>query len=252
MHAQIEKPQFVVLICSYNNAWFYQANLLSALMQTYDNFRIIYIDDCSNDKTGELVAEFIRRIQPTQKITLIRNKMRKYKMRNLYEVIHSLCKNDEIIIELDGDDFLNGCDVLKKIALLYQENDILLTYGSYINFPYTNKINTEKLPRDISQNNAIRTYKWVTSHLKTFKASLFKSIPREHLQVDGTFVQMTSDLAYMFSMIELAKDKIMHCSEILYVYNTATSLNDDKVDATLQSNFEDKIRKKKPLTGKNH
>ena len=46
-----KKKKFVILICSYNNESFFWDNINSALSQKYSNFRIIFINDNSSDKT---------------------------------------------------------------------------------------------------------------------------------------------------------------------------------------------------------
>ena len=53
---QIKKNiNFVIVIPSYNNAQWYKRNLDSVFAQTYKNFSVIYLDDCSPDGTGQLV-----------------------------------------------------------------------------------------------------------------------------------------------------------------------------------------------------
>lgn len=247
LQAHTKNPQFVVLICSYNNARWYQANLLSVLTQTYSNYRIIYIDDCSLDETGSLVEDFINFLGVNNKITLIRNKNRKLKMQNMYEVIHTHCNPNEIIVELDGDDMLASCTALAKLAEYYRNNDIIMTYGSYINFPYTGKVNTAALPKNIIDSNGIRKYHWVTSHLKSYYTWLFKTIPVDYFKINGTFVPMAADLAYMFAMLELSGERAFHCKDIFYIYNTTSPINDDKVNMELQTSLAQQLRFKKPL-----
>jgi glycosyltransferase involved in cell wall biosynthesis len=247
LQAQTRKPQFVVLICSYNNARWYQANVLSVLSQTYSDYRVIYIDDCSSDGTADLVEELVNFLGFKSKVTIIRNSKRKLKMQNMYEVIHTLCKPEEIIVELDGDDMLATCTTLATLSTYYKNNDTLMTYGSYINFPYKGLINTSPLPKEIIASNAVRKHKWVTSHLKSYYTWLFNMIPEDHLKVNGKFVPMTADLAYMFSMLELAGPRAQHCKEIMYIYNTTSPINDDKVNIELQESLAQQLRFKKPL-----
>ena len=56
-----EKP-IVIVIPSYNNKDWYEKNLKSVLTQNYKNYRIIYLDDVSTDRTGELIKKFIKKI----------------------------------------------------------------------------------------------------------------------------------------------------------------------------------------------
>ena len=45
------------------------------------------------------------------------------------------CMRDEICVLLDGDDWLNGENVLARLNEIYEEEDCWLTYGSYIEYP---------------------------------------------------------------------------------------------------------------------
>ncbi len=51
---------FCLIVPSYNNAKskIYLRNLDSIFMQDYSNYRVIYIDDKSPDKTGEFVSKY--------------------------------------------------------------------------------------------------------------------------------------------------------------------------------------------------
>src|SRR3990167_5715498 len=69
-----EKP-FVIIVPSYNNSAWYRFNLDSIFIQQYDNYRVIYIDDCSTDKTGKLVEQYIKK-QKNKDIALIKNTQR--------------------------------------------------------------------------------------------------------------------------------------------------------------------------------
>ena len=62
-----------IIIPSYNNCQWYQRNLSSVIAQDYQNFRVIYIDDCSSDGTGELVEQFIAEHNSGNLTHLIRN-----------------------------------------------------------------------------------------------------------------------------------------------------------------------------------
>ena len=63
-------------------------------MQDYNNYRVIYIDDCSPDKTGEYVQNYLKEKNiPEKNIQLIINKENKKAMYNLYTAIHQECKS---------------------------------------------------------------------------------------------------------------------------------------------------------------
>ena len=96
----MEERKIVVIIPSYKNSKWYERNLSSVLSQEYNNYRVIYTDDCSPDKTGELVEDF-RDKNDFDNMEVIINKARVGAMENLYNMIHS-CDDDEIVIGSDS------------------------------------------------------------------------------------------------------------------------------------------------------
>ncbi len=218
----------IVVTLSYNNADWYQRNLASIYGQDYESYSIMYVDDASSDHTGELVAQYISQQKQEQRTTLLINKINQKALSNFYHVIMKL-PADAIVVILDGDDWFLKPTVLSLINKVYDKYNVLMTYGSYQDYP-TGKIGVCcELPKEVIQNNSCRAYKWVTSHLRTFKAGLFQRIKKEDLFYEGTFFERTCDLACMFPMLEMAGVRSMYIPDVLYGYNRATPLNDLKV-----------------------
>ena len=49
------KPKFIYIVPSYNNKDWYKLNINSMISQKHTNWHMIYIDDCSDDGTFDLV-----------------------------------------------------------------------------------------------------------------------------------------------------------------------------------------------------
>ena len=237
--------RIAVVIPSYNNRQWYKHNLFSLCTQDYDNYRAIYIDDCSSDKTGELVEKFITDNNLGDRIRLIRNPVRVGAMQNLYNAIHS-CDDHEIIVVLDGDDWFAHNGVLKKIVKMYSDPNCWMTYGQYISSSDNMPGYSKEIPSHIIETNNFREYEWCASHLRSFYAWLFKMIKKEDL-IDpcGTFYSMAWDQAMMFPMLEMSGYRAKFISDVLYIYNAANPINDSKVDRQLQYNLETIIRTRK-------
>lgn len=233
----------MVVIASYKNSQWYERNLASVIAQDYENFRVIYVDDCSPDSTGDLVESFIKKYNQQDRIKLIKNTVRIGAMENLYNSIHS-CEDDEIIITLDGDDWLAHSGVLRKINEVYSDSEILMSYGQYRSWPDNGIGCSRQIPEAIINNNSYRGYGWCSSHLRSFYAHLFKKIKREDFIINGKFFSMAWDLAMMFPMLEMAGHKAKFISDVLYIYNVANPINDSKVNLQLQQNLEHIIRSK--------
>jgi len=235
----------VVIIPSYNNIKWYDKNLdmLEAQSKTYKNWNAIYIDDCSTDGTGKAVAQYIKSHNLEHKIKLIQNKQNKGAMYNLYHAIHS-CKNSDVVVTLDGDDWFKDEQVLSYINKVYQDKNVWMTYGQYEIYPSGKLGHCSHIPDIVTQQNAFREFRWLSSHLRTFYAGLFKKIKTEDLLYNDKFYAMTWDMAMMFPMLEMAGNHAKSIDKVLYIYNQENPINDWKKDLKLVLHLEKQIRGK--------
>jgi hypothetical protein len=138
---------------------------------------------------------------------------------NLIEVIGKL-PDDRIVACLDADDWLGPPNALCAVARYFAAG-AWVTYGSFI-FADGRRGNPCD-PYEAGEN--IRAVRWKATHLKCFKAGLFKRIKHEHLKLPtGKWLPHARDLALMFPLLEMAGPKrTAHVAEVVYVYNFANS-----------------------------
>ncbi|MBS0626854.1 MAG: hypothetical protein JSS09_01435, partial [Verrucomicrobia bacterium] len=240
----------------------------------YSNYRIIYINDASLDETGESVEELVKQFTNDYQVisfdcikdtdVLVRTKMfsdlvnrekhfftlvnNKYRygclLANLYPAVHS-SSDEEIIVIVDGDDWLFHDNVLQEVNALYASGNIWLTHGRFIEYPNNQSNWSLKVPKEIIQQNAFRQSR-LPSHLRTFYSWLFKKIQLSDLMYQGSFYPMTGDMAMMFPMIEMAGERHGYIEKINYVYNIANPINDNRVNRKLQNDLDAHIRKLSP------
>jgi len=240
-----EKKKFVILTASYNNEQWLHKNLDSIFGQKYDSsyWRVIYINDCSSDNTGQLVEEYVAQHGYHDQITIIQNEKRRRHLANQYDAIHHLCKSNEIIVICDGDDWFAHPFVLHYLNEIYQDADVWLTWGQFWYWHRDRLGCSRKIPQHILQENRVREHRpWVTSHLRTFYAGLFKQIKFEDLLYEGQFFPMCADTATMMPMIEMAGTRIKFIPDILYIYNDVNSLSFYHNHAEKQRKLENIIR----------
>lgn len=233
--------QFVVVIASYNNSRWWRMNLDSVLNQQYDQFRVILIDDCSTDGMSGQIDVYLDNHPRNKQVTYVRNNQRLGALHNIYNAVWS-CRPDEIVVIVDGDDWLANGLVLRYLNGVYQDPNVWLTYGQFKRFPKNSDAKSSQVPPEIIRRKQLRTFPWVTSHLRTFYAGLFHKIQKKDLLYQGRFFPMTGDLAIMFPMVEMAGEHSRFIPDILYVYNTNNSLSDHRVDADLQERCAEAIR----------
>jgi len=235
-----------IVIPFYNVENWIKTCIDSLKSQNFKDFKCVLIDDISSDSSFEIAKQSI---SEDPRFTLIKNKEKKFALRNIYEGIEFLRPElDDIIMTIDGDDWLASPDSLEIVNKYYSKYpETLVTYGTYIEFP--NGIlphNVVEYPKEIIESRRFREDIWRASHLKTFKYKLWKNIDIKDLKDScGNFYKMTSDLAFMFPMLEMAGNRVKFIKEILYCYNTSNPINDHKVDHSLQLRLEKEIREKK-------
>lgn len=239
-----EDTHFVVVIPSYNNKQWYEKNLDSLLKQTYRNYDVVYIDDCSSDGTGNLVRTYVEAHRAQEFVTLIKNKKRVGALANIYNIVHA-CKNSDVIILLDGDDWLAHENVLLKLNELYSVNKCWVAYTQFIQWPMEQVgWNKSFSSRHYQSPDSPRDYS--PSHLRTFYAGLFKKIKKEDLMYEGDFFAMTWDMAIMLPMVEMASNgHVKFVPEIMYIYNHSNPISDHVVNLDLQKKLHGIIAAKK-------
>jgi glycosyltransferase involved in cell wall biosynthesis len=239
------KNKFKIVIPLYNAEKWIKFCIRSIKNQTFENFDCIILDDISTDSSAEVVR---KEIEGDNRFKLVINSEKSFSLKNIYDGIGLMSPDDEdVIVTIDGDDWLANKDVLQKLNNVYNEKECWLTYGSYAEYPRNIRGKfAKKLPQKIIDDNSFRSFEWCTSHLRTFKYHLWKKIDKVDLtDSNGDFYKMTGDLAFMFPMLEMAGNKSHYIEDILYVYNVDNPINDHKVDNSLQRKIEMILRSSK-------
>lgn len=220
-HLQINSSEksFTILIFGYNNNAYAEKSLSSAMTQNYKRFQIVYIDDASTDGSSKKIARLLSQSPHKEKVTLISNPKSKGSLACLYEIVHTL-PNHEIVVFVDGNDFLAHENVLSKLNKVYSKPSVWLTYGNFLDYPSYKQIpiKCKQFPKNVVFNNSFRSHEMIELHLKTFYAGLFKQIQKEDLLYKDTFFSKETTLAYFLPLLEMAGKHAQFINEILYLH----------------------------------
>ena len=227
--------KFIVIITSYNKAKWIGFNINSLKQQSYGNFLAVYGYDNSKDNTLEVITAGIQD-DPTRFI-LVKNTVQESQLTNYFNCIEYLKNNDlisdeDIIVELDADDWLMHPFVFQYLNQVYQDLNIWMTYGQYVHYPggHVGGHYYMELNDTIDKTNSYRSAIFPYSHLKTYKYHLLKRVPQESLinPETGRLFDITADFALCMPMVEMAgKKRIFRVDEPIYVYNVSEDANNE-------------------------
>lgn len=220
-----ESTKFCIVVPSYNNVEYTLPCLNSVFIQDYHNWKMIFIDDASNDGTSELVGRIKLDSQLSdKKFKIIKHETRmRSALYSFYEAANNFCDDNEVMVYLDGDDMLASSKVLTRLNNIYKDGKNWLTYGQFI---YNNGKIGNDFNREISEDDwsKIRSLSWSTSHLRTSYTWLFKSIELADLQYQGEFFHVTWDMALMYPMLEMAgKARTTFIKDVMYIYRLSST-----------------------------
>ena len=240
-----EQTHFKIVVPFYNVGNYISKCIKSLQLQNYSNFSCILVNDISTDDCENLAQ---KRIQGDPRFKLVNNTQKKYALQNIVESIeNSKPDGEDVIILLDGDDWLSSPNVLANLDSHYSNSDCCLTYGSYIMYPHgVRGVEPSEYPQEIVQKNLFRKDQWRASHLRTFKYKLWNHLDVKDLQdKDGVYYKMTYDQAIMLPLLEMAGNRSSYINDIMHVYNRQNPLSVDKIKAEEQYQLMLDIRSKK-------
>ena len=107
----------IVLTTTYNCENYVEKSLLTIMSQRFKDFTCYITDDLSTDNTREVIK---KTIEGDPRFVLIENHIKLYQPGNYDQVIHGLdIPDDEICVEVDGDDWLPNSNVFGLINETY-------------------------------------------------------------------------------------------------------------------------------------
>lgn len=233
----IQNRPFTIVIVGFNNGATVEKTLSSVFAQNYEKYRVIYIDDASDDGSFDLARDLIYESDRLSEVTLVHNEARLGNLANLFRAVQT-CPDDEIVVVLQGEDWLAHEWVLQRLNAYYADPDLWLSLSQNIDFP------TYQLtpPQDL-KGGQFRMQPSIGSHLKSFYAGLFKKIRESDFIYAGTFLPACAELAYMTPMLEMGKEHFQFIPEVLCVNNRNAI---QKQDRELQLRCEKFIRSLDP------
>ena len=211
-----------LVITAHDAAPFVGRCLDSVASQTRVDWRVVFVDDASTDGTADEVERVAAELGISDRLTVVRHKERRYKTRNVVEAVREIVGDDEVVVMLDGDDWLAHDSALETLAEDYRKGwDVV----------WGNWTGSDGMPGTSWHLNPFlppRKQPWVTSAPFSFRAHLLKSIPdAEFLDDTGEWFRCACDQAIVLPVFERTTRR-KHIEEVLYVYNRSNPNSNDQ------------------------
>jgi len=194
------ETKFAFVAPMYNASQYVGRMMHSIVGQSYDNWRLILIDDVSSpeeqEKSRKLVDGFKELLkiggEDPEKIKVVWNSENgRGKQWEVSNVLHgiSMCDDEDVICRIDADDWLIDLDALTILNEAYTKIDCEALWSTHRWGHCDLNISGQLEP-------GCDPYKhpWVTSHLKTFRKRLLNGVPHENfINMNGDLIKRTGD-----------------------------------------------------------
>jgi len=245
----------------WNAAAYIEKNIRSVAAQDYDNYIHVLIDDCSDDGSYQIAQQTIASLPENlrKRFYLRFNEENRGCIRNQIDAIRDLAATDDIVMLLDGDDWL-----INNNTIFHYYNDLYdqgyeFTYGSMWsvvdNIPLIAQEYPDKVKAEKSYRSHLFNWKIPYTHLRTCLGKHFVGLDESKFKVDGEWMKSGADNPLFYELIERVEPEKIFCNrEIVCMYNDANPLNDYKIRGDEQNQNasksyttkkdDDKVKKK--------
>lgn len=232
------------VITTCHNAENYIEHCLDTLQaQDIEDWVCYVVDDMSTDSSRDKITAMA---EDDPRIIPIFNEERTYQVGNYAKVMKmDEIDDDDICLTLDGDDWLPNNKVLTRLQEAY-DHGAWLTYGQFAQ--WDGKGYSAGFAQTPPLWDEIRQCRYTTTHLRTWKAFLWRRIAdKDLLKADGSPIKAGGDTAFMYPMLEMAGPyKSKYIPYYMYVYNVETPDNVHKHSLHDQHATADQIRRRPP------
>jgi glycosyltransferase involved in cell wall biosynthesis len=237
-----EKP-FVIVVVSHNNSDWVEQNLDSIFSQNYHNYRVVYIADAPTDGTAELARAYIAERKQNDRVTLLENREQRGLLACMCQAVFS-CRKEEIVLELEGCDWLAHNDVLNALNSVYADPEVWMTYGQFLYYPSFRQGFAAPIPQEVIEHNDFRHLSGHVTHARTFYAALFQEIDKADFLYNGSFFPEAGDLSYLIPLLEMSGEHAQFIPDILYMFNYTFPASNHRAGSALAADMDKAIRSK--------
>jgi glycosyltransferase involved in cell wall biosynthesis len=222
--------KFCIISCVHNGEQFIRDHLDSVKCQKdCGDFVHIVIDDGSMDATPEILEIEQRKRLKGEFVYIPKDERTGGLHSFLLGLGCPLIEPEDVVVELDGDDYFTTDTALARIKKEYDDG-ALATYGNYETkhdpSKYTNPppdFITNSICKPIvygSPRDQFREGKWVYSAVRTAKKWVIDKIPPSYFLDESGELYHIKDLTYFLPVLELVgMENVRFVEDVIMVYN---------------------------------
>jgi len=161
-----DRPKFSVLMANYNNGKYIAESIESVLLQSFTDWELVIVDDCSSDNSMRVISEYLK----DSRVKLVVNDKNLGKIETLKKLIHE--STSEILGILDSDDVLlkNAIEEICKAYTKHPECGFIYSQFEFCDeFLNSTKVGNSRLMSK-SNTNLRKIY---TVAFRTFKKNTY-------------------------------------------------------------------------------
>lgn len=117
-----------IIMPVYNEEKYLRSSILSVLNQTYDNWELLIVDDCSTDASPDIIKEYVEK---DHRIKGLKNASRTFKIPAKPRNVGIKNAQGRFITFLDSDDQWLPTKLEHQLQLFEQNEDAVIVYSNY-------------------------------------------------------------------------------------------------------------------------
>lgn len=211
--------RFVFLTPAFNCKDDIQKTLFSMLSQSYQNWRAVFVDDVSNDGTGEEVLRISNQLSLGDKVKVVRREEKFGETKNTLTELESI-EDQEVVCRLDGGDWLTENDTLYYLNEVYKKYNPSVLWTNH-RWAFSN--HNISGPMTLNPGQTVYQHPWVSSHLKTFRANKLKRVPKKNFfDEKEVWIKIACDQTIFLPMMHMSileSEPLIHFPITCYHYS---------------------------------
>ena len=206
--------KFVFVSPMFNASETLSRMLHSIFGQSYDDWKLILVDDVSDVSHTEMCRDILQKFESIApgKVETIWNEKKEWEVANVLKGI-SRCEDGDIVCRIDADDWLVDLDCLAIMNYAYVNSGCDIAWTAH-RWSFSDKNISGPMANDADPYK----HPWVSSHLKTFRKSLLNNVKDENYRgEEGTYIRRAGDQAIYLPALKNSKNRLF-IPRVMYHY----------------------------------